>query len=117
METKPLIRRHLALILGGCLASAPALAQHGGAHVGMRPEHDHERARHALDRGEVLPIAEILQRTADRVPGEVVEVEFERDDHRGGHWIYELKILAEDGRVLEVQVDAASGEILDMEDD
>ena len=117
MNTKPRIRRYLAFFLGGCLASAAAQAQHGGDHSGMRPEHDHERARHALDRGEVLPIAEILSRTADRVPGEVVEVEFERDDHRGRHWIYELKILAEDGRVLEVRVDAASGEILGMEED
>ncbi len=81
-------------------------------------DRDHDHARHALERGEVRPIAEILARVATEVPGEVVEVEFERE-HRHGEpcWIYELKILAGDGRLLEIQVDAATGRILEREED
>jgi uncharacterized membrane protein YkoI len=98
----------------------PAAAErHPGDGAG---EHDHERARHALDRGEVRPIAEILAQVAVAVPGEVIAVEFERRGeyrarHGGPGWIYELKILAEDGRLLEVLVDAETGRILTVEQD
>ncbi len=110
----PPIRFHpLAVILSGLLtcASANAAPQHDAGH-------DHDRARQALSRGEVRPIAEILARVATEVPGEVVEVEFERSQGHGDEtWIYELKIIAEDGRLLEVQVDAATGRILVAEED
>lgn len=76
--------------------------------------HDHDRARAALERGEVLPLAEILATVAAQVPGEVVEVELEREH---GDWVYELKVIAPDGRVLEVLVDAAAGRLLEQEED
>lgn len=80
--------------------------------------HDHDRARQALSRGEVRPLAEILATIARQVPGEVVDVEFERRDHQGSEgWIYEIKVLADDGRLQEIEVDAASGVILNVEDD
>lgn len=64
------------------------------------------------------PLAEILARVADAVPGEVIGVEFERQHRREQSiWIYEFKILATDGRRREVEVDAATGRILNVEDD
>ncbi|WP_242475128.1 PepSY domain-containing protein [Thiohalocapsa halophila] len=76
--------------------------------------HDHDRARAALERGEVLPLAEILASVTTRVPGEVVEVELERED---GTWVYELKIIAPDGRLLEVLANAATGRLLKQEEE
>jgi uncharacterized membrane protein YkoI len=76
--------------------------------------HDHDRARAALERGEVRPIAEVLAAVADQVPGDVVEVELEREH---GRWAYELKLIAPDGRILEVLVDAASATIIKTEQD
>jgi len=77
-------------------------------------EHDHDWARHALSRGEVLPLAEILARVAAWEPGEVIEVEFERWGRRGERrWAYEFEIIGRDGRLREVYVDAATGEILE----
>jgi uncharacterized membrane protein YkoI len=75
---------------------------------------DHDRARAALERGEVRPLAEILAAAAAEVPGEVVELELEREH---GRWVYELKVIAPDGRVLEVMVDAASARVLGWERD
>jgi uncharacterized membrane protein YkoI len=49
-----------------------------------------------------------------RVTGEVVGVEFERED---GQWIYEFKVIDRRGRLLEVYVDAQTGEVLSMEED
>lgn len=75
---------------------------------------DHDRAREALERGEVRPLEEILAAAAAEVPGEVVELELEREH---GRWVYELKVIAPDGRVLEVLVDAASARVLGWERD
>ncbi len=81
-------------------------------------EHDHDDARHARHRGEVLPMAEILKRVARAIPGEVIAAEFERQRRgKGACWVYELKLITPNGRLLEVLVDAASGQILDLEDE
>ena len=75
---------------------------------------DHQEARRLLQEGRILPLAEILERVGQRVPGEVLEVELDFDD---GAYVYELKILGQNGRVQEVEVDAPSGKILEIEDD
>lgn len=77
-------------------------------------DHAYDRARRAVDRGETLPIAELLERLRMRVPGEVVGVEFENED---GIWVYEFKVIDGRGRLLEVYVDARTGEVLSMEED
>jgi uncharacterized membrane protein YkoI len=47
---------------------------------------DHELARQALESGQVLPLATVLGKLAREVPGQVLKVEFERED---GRFIYE----------------------------
>lgn len=75
---------------------------------------DHDLAREALQRGEVRPVAEVLAVVGAEVPGEVIEVELEREY---GRLVYELKVIAPDGRVSEVLVDAATAEIIEWEHD
>jgi len=75
---------------------------------------DHDDARHAVERREALPLARILAAATRAVPGEVLEVELERDD---GRLLYEIEILARNGRVRTVTLDAATAAILDVEDD
>lgn len=70
---------------------------------------DHDRARAALQAGEVLPLTEILARVAHAHPGQVLEVELERDD---GRWIYELRLLQPDGLLVRLKVDARDGTVL-----
>ncbi len=95
------LRRAGVLVL--CLALAgPVLAD----------DKDHERARRALEAGEVLPLGEVLARVAREMPGDVLEVELERDD---GRWIYEIKLLRADGALLEVEVDAATAAVIEVE--
>ena len=77
-------------------------------------DYTHDRARRAVDRGETLPIAELLERLKTQVPGEVVGFEFERED---GKWVYEFKVINDRGRLLEVYVDAETGAVLSMEED
>jgi uncharacterized membrane protein YkoI len=70
---------------------------------------DHDRARAALQAGEILPLATVLQRVAAEHPGQVLEVELERD---GGVWLYEIKLLQTGGGLLKLEVDAASARVL-----
>lgn len=95
----PLGRRILALSLLAALA-APASA-------GARS--DHERARRALESGEIRPLSELLAEIEARYDGRVIEMELERDD---GRWIYEFKLLPPTGRLFELEVDAATGAVI-----
>ena len=69
---------------------------------------DHEMARQAVERGEIKPLAEILQTVRAKLPGEIAGVKIERE---GGRLTYELRIVGARGRLLKVHVDAATGEI------
>ncbi len=82
------------------------------AHTPLQADslHDHDRARQALLAGEILPLKTILERVERSQPGQVMEVELEQNDHAG--WIYEIKLLQTEGRLLKLYVDARSGEIL-----
>jgi uncharacterized membrane protein YkoI len=82
----------------------PALA--GGEREHGR---DHDRARAALQAGEVLPLQKVLERVQRQHPGEVLEVELEHED---GRWVYELKLLQSGGRLLRLDVDARTAEVL-----
>lgn len=78
----------------------------GGAPVGA--SEDHDRVRVLRERGDVMPLAEILN-----LPGlagqRVLEAELEEER---GRLVYELEVLEEDGRVSERYYDAATGEPL-----
>jgi len=110
-----ILRRLFVLFIAATLSTGVAAGRHANP---SGDEQDHDHARQALERGEVRPIAEILARVAAAVPGEVIHVEFERQHrHEQPVWMYEIKVLAADGRLREVEVDAATGRILNVEDD
>ncbi len=75
-----------------------------------RGDRDHEAARAALARGEILPLTRILAVVAQQGPGDVLEVELDR---HGDRIVYEVKVLTRAGKVTEVQVDARTGVLLD----
>jgi hypothetical protein len=77
----------------------------------------HDRARQALEAGEVLPLRTILERVEREYPGQVVDVELERE-HGGNHdrWIYEVKVLRSGGSLIKLKVDARDGTILGDKD-
>lgn len=78
----------------------------GGAPVGA--SEDHERVQMLRERGDVLPLAEILNR-AGLAGQRVLEAELE-EEH--GRLVYELETLDEGGRVIKGYYDAATGEPL-----
>jgi uncharacterized membrane protein YkoI len=92
-------RTAIALLSALAVFAAGARADEG---------HDHDVARQAVERGEIKPLAEILQIVRDQLPGEIAGVKIER---KGGRLMYELRIVGAQGRLLEVHVDAATGKI------
>jgi uncharacterized membrane protein YkoI len=75
---------------------------------------DHEFAKRALEQGRALPLADIIAKVTPKVPGKVIEVDLEDED---GTLVYDLKVLSPQGRLQEIEVDAATGKILKIEDD
>lgn len=84
----------LALVL----ALPPALA-----------DTEQDRARAAVQAGKMLPLKTVLERLEREHPGQVLEVELEQDD---GRWIYEIKLLQPGGNLVTLELDAASGAVL-----
>ena len=95
-----------ALAATAVVIAALAAAPHGHG--------DHERAREAVQRGEILPLEEILARARRAFDGEMLEVELEEEGHDPfeGRLVYEVKMLAADGAVTELYYDARTGELL-----
>jgi len=106
MPTSSLARSSvLPVALAVLLAGATAL---------RADDDDHELAHRLLSEGRILPLAGVVENVLAQVPGEMLEVEFENED---GTYVYEVKVLRPDGRVQEVEADAATGKIRKIEDD
>jgi uncharacterized membrane protein YkoI len=96
------MRFPLALLVSLLLAGAQAVPA-------RERSSDQDRARAAVAAGERLPLSRILALIEAQVGGRVLEVELDDDD---GRELYEVDILSSDGRVRELKVDPATGEIL-----
>lgn len=87
------------------VVASPAIADGSG---------EHEDARRAVERGEALPLVDVLAKVRPDLGGEIVGVSFER---KHDLWLYEFKVVEPGGRLVEVYVDAASGRVLKREAD
>ena len=92
-----------ALVLTAAFAGGPAQADDRG---------DHDRARAAMEAGQIRPLAELLAEVERRYVGRVIETDLDRDDHR---WTYKFKLLPPTGRVFELELDAATGVLVDSD--
>ena len=79
----------------------------GGVFAGDRLDHD--EIKQLRETGQILPMGEVMASAQTVQPGQLVEAELERED---GDYLYEIKILAADGTVHKLELDAATGEVL-----
>ena len=101
-RARPVLRKALA----ACVCGACALAV---LPVAASDKHDHDRARQAVQAGQVLPLPTVLDHLQREVPGQVLEVELEQE--RSG-WIYEIKLLTPAGQLTKVKLDARTAQVL-----
>lgn len=97
-----LVRVALALALWSGLAQPSAWA---------RDSDDHDRARAAVQAGEVLPLGQVIERLQRTHPGQILELELDREN---GRWIYEVKLLQADGQLLKLELDARTADVLEV---
>lgn len=70
---------------------------------------DHDRARAALQRGDILSLRQIMEKAEAAYPGKLLEVELET---KKGQFVYDIELLAPDGRLIELLYDARDGRLL-----
>lgn len=90
------------LIAGGVLAGLLASTGAAGVVYAQAPSADMAN----------LTEMQAVEIALAEVPGEVQETELERED---GVLVYEIEILTADGVEMEVEINADSGEILEIE--
>ncbi len=86
----------IAVIAAILLSSGPALAET------LPPE----SVRELVERGDILPLEEVLNRLQPAVDGDIIEVDLDRDGER---YLYRIKALGQNGRYREYRADAKTG--------
>lgn len=94
------------------MALAVAAATAGtAAQAAERGHGDHDLARQALERGQALPLRTVLEKVEREYQGQVLKVEFEHED---GRFLYEIRLLQQDGRMAKLKIDAVDGRVLQI---
>jgi len=96
----PRITFYGVFLAAGLILAGPNLAD---------DRQDHDRARQALEAGEILPLQTLLTRIERQHPGQIMEVELEREQ---GRWRYEIKLLRSDGALVKLEFDGRDGSLL-----
>ena len=101
------------------LAAALALPLPASADDGepeRERENDHQRreaVRQSVEQGEIKPLLEVMRAVRPKLPGDIVGIEAER---KRDTWIYEFRVADPQGHMYEAYVDAATAEILTIEE-
>ena len=96
------------------ILSCVALCLLGASPLLRADDHEHgshELARQALEQGKVLPLRTVLDKIEREYQGPALKVEFEQDD---GRFLYKIRLLQSDGRMVKLKVDAVDGRVLEI---
>lgn len=68
----------------------------------------------------VVPLTEILTKVRRIAPGKIIDVELEYDvdfdeEHPDARWVYEIEVLTDQNQVVELEFDAETGQLLEIE--
>jgi uncharacterized membrane protein YkoI len=73
-----------------------------------------DRVLRSVQKGEVLPLPKLRHIVLARWPGELLGVEI---DEEHGTLSYAFKVLTEGGRLTEIEIDARTGKIIEVENE
>lgn len=102
------------LLLSGLVLGHPAEALADEDRFHADTDDDRDRIRESVEKGEIKSLAELRRIVLSRVSGKIVSTEIGR---KGKTFIYEFRVLSADGRLVEVEIDAASGLIREIENE
>jgi len=95
----------MAAVLAGSLAGLGFTAGSAAASDRVRQQ----EVRRLRESGKILPMEEILARARAAKPGQIVEVELDRE---GDRYVYEVKVIDSADKLHKLELDASSGEVL-----
>jgi uncharacterized membrane protein YkoI len=81
-------------------------------HAVSGDERGQDCALGAFKDGEIQPLSAVLAAVREKMPGEVVKIELERED---GAWVYEIKILTSSGRRRKLEINARTLAIIKVD--
>jgi uncharacterized membrane protein YkoI len=101
--------QHLLIVLGTLIVFSGAAVADGDS--------DHDRARAAVESGDIVPLSQILEKVEFLYHGSIIEVELEdeEDDDEESFvsgWIYEIKLLTPQGNLLKLKIDARTAQLI-----
>ncbi|PKM05548.1 MAG: peptidase [Gammaproteobacteria bacterium HGW-Gammaproteobacteria-6] len=73
-----------------------------------------DEALYLVEQGVIKPLQGIIDDALGRYPGRFLEAELEWDD---GLYVYEIEIITLERRQLELEYDAVSGVLLEVDED
>jgi uncharacterized membrane protein YkoI len=95
-------------LTASAVAGDPAPADPVKATARRSGHSDAARARERVNRGDFLPLERIAADATRRYPGRIAEVELEGAE-------YEIELLTDDGNRVELEYDARTGRLLEVE--
>ena len=75
---------------------------------------DADEARELKQSGQIMSLEDLIARLRQDYPGQIIEIELDDKDDR---YVYEIEIVDDEGVVIELRIDAATGEVLRYEKD
>jgi len=67
-----------------------------------------------VEQGRIAPLQQFIDDALERYPGRFLEAELEFED---GLYIYEIEVITRQRKVMELEYNALSGELLEVEED
>ena len=93
----------MALVLGAASAAAD-----------LPPTDDAAIASRLRDQGIIMPLEQVAQQARRRCPGSLIDVELHYEEAHQAY-VYAIEMLDLSGRVLELELDAPSGALIEVE--
>jgi len=75
---------------------------------------DANEARELKQSGQILSLETIIAQVRKEYPGTIIEIELDEEKNR---YIYEIELVTDEGVVIELEIDAATGEVLKYDKD
>ncbi len=104
----------LTLLIGVVLGHVSTARANDDHESIVSPDDAREHIRERVQKGEIKSLAELRRIVAGEMDGEIVSTSI---DQEHGTTVYEFRVLRPDNRMVEVEVDAASGVVLEIEND
>ena len=80
--------------------------------VAVADDDEWRNLHRAVQAGEIKPLSEIMDRLQQDWIGDVIDVDIEKED---GAILYDIELLGPQGQVVEFEIDARTGEVLEIE--